>query len=87
MLGAVRADPAERCDTQTWLVWAIISGTGVGIYCVLIPFGMLWAARRFKDSDSMEERERVALLVSSYRPSCWYMETVDLIRKLLMTGK
>ena len=86
MLHAVRADPAVYCDTEEWLIWAIISSVGVAAYCLVTPLMMLWAAWRLKGSNDMEARERVALLVSSYRPSCWYMEAVDLIRKLLMTG-
>jgi len=82
----LRADPVIHCWDGEWTVFAATAGAASIIYCLGLPALACWAARRYGQSSDQIVRRPVALLVRSYRSECWYMESIDLLRKFLLTG-
>ena len=60
---------------------------GVGGYALGIPLAFFWVARVHRGGKVSEaKRKRVDLLVSSYHPNLWFMESIEMIRKLILTS-
>ena len=45
---------------------------------------MLWLIYRLRESP--DGRARVGMLLASYTPECWYFESVEMLRKFLLTS-
>ena len=76
----LRADPVLSCDDDTWTAFAVVSAAAITIYCLGIPW-LAWLVVRRMRTD-----RRVDILVRSYQAECWWMESVDLLRKFVLTG-
>lgn len=79
-------DPAIECytDADGWIGWAVVAAVGIGAYCVGTPLAMLWLTYRHRESP--EGRARVGMLLASYTPACWFFESVEMLRKFLLTS-
>lgn len=60
-------------------------------YTLGLPTAFWFLARKYRSvesgsEESMRRRRRVSLLVNSYTEACWWYESADLARKLLLTG-
>ena len=79
-------DPAIECytDKDSWTGWATVAGVGIAVYCIGAPLSMLWLTYRHRESP--EGRARVGMLLVSYTPSCWFFESVEMLRKFLLTS-
>ena len=90
----LRSDSAIECYVGRWTAWSLAAALGVVVYGFGLPLAAYLAVRRYRVPSSEQYRQvgraatekRVALLLSSYRDECWYMEVVDLLRKLSLTG-
>eukprot|EP01043_Picozoa_sp_COSAG02_P016792 COSAG02_NODE_746_length_17729_cov_37.532501_3_plen_579_part_00 len=97
----LQADYAIRCweDTEWWL-FASISAMGLILVSFGVPTGMyIWMRRDWKDemhlvktgqkSGPMAYRDfgrKYDFVVGDFRPQAYYAESLDLVRKLFMTG-
>ena len=79
-------DPTIECytDADGWLGWALLAAVGIAVYCVGTPLAMLWLTYRHRESP--EGRARVGMLLASYTPTCWFFESVEMLRKFLLTS-
>ena len=81
----LRDDPFEACDEGNWPGWAAAAAVGVVIYGFGMPFAALTLCRLFRNG-SADSRERVALLVDSYKSHFWATEVYILAYKFVLTG-
>jgi hypothetical protein len=81
----LREDPVLVCSDGGWRVWEVLAGAGVLLYGIGLP-ALAWAAARRLAQGNVARRRLVQVLTRCYRDPCWYMESVDLLRKFLMTG-
>ena len=81
----LRSDPTLRCFDRQWFTWATIAASGAGVYCLGVPLLTFFASYRFHKGSKARQR-LVQILTRSYTDQCWYMESVDLLRKFLLTG-
>ena len=81
----LRFDPTLECYDEQWLVWALVAAIGAVVYCLGLPFAAWLVSRRLHFGDA-SARRLVYVLTRSYTESCWFMESVDLVRKFLLTG-
>ena len=80
----LRADPSETCYSPVWKAWLPFAICGLLLYALGLPV-LAWrvaASSRLNKS----RQSRVQLLLSSYQPRHWYFESLDLLRKLLLTS-
>ena len=78
----LRADPAMECYTSEWRFWAAVGGGGALLFCAGLPAIAYLIVRRLHVSNP----RLVHVLTLNYRKDCWYMESLDLLRKFLVTG-
>ena len=81
----LRSDPTLHCYDGQWFMWAPVAAIGAGVYCLGLPFAA-WLVSRRLHSGNASTRRLVYVLTRSYTESCWFMESVDLVRKFLLTG-
>ena len=81
----LRDDPVESCFEGVWSGWAVAASMGILAYGIGLPFAALTFSRRFRRGDA-RARERVALLVGSYRERFWATESLVLVYKFVLTG-
>ena len=64
----VRDDTVLMCYHGDWLFWAGVAGIGILVYCIGLPILAAVLSRKYHRSnqESLEEREKVILLVGSY---------------------
>lgn len=82
----VYADLTLRCYDGWWWQWLPLSVLSLLVYALGIPATFYCLAKHWHRSLEADNRVRVALLTRSYRPELWFWESVDLIRKLLLTA-
>ena len=89
----LRADPEVQCTGNgPWLGWVFVGCIGITVYCVGIPVAAFLAARQQGGYHSIvpdgaaTHRKRVALLLSSYHDAFWFFESLDLLRKFVLTS-
>ena len=81
----LRDDPAEACLEEAWTGWAAAAAIGVLVYGLGMPF-VAFTLSRLLRNQSGDARERIALLIDSYRPRFWATETYILAYKFVLTG-
>lgn len=81
----LRDDTSVRCYDRAWVGWASISTLSILVYCLGIPLAAFLLSRTYHDKHT-DARRRAQLLLSSYTTTAWWTESVDLIRKLLLTA-
>ena len=75
----LRDDPVEPCFEGTWIGWAIVSAAiGVLLYGFGLPLLGYALAWRHRDGEP-RERERISLLVDSYKSQFWACESLILM--------
>ena len=79
-------DTQEKFADGPWTLFALLGSTGVIIWVLGIPLLFYFVARRSRKFKSHLTRSRAEVLTFSYEPHAWWVETVDMIRKLLLTG-
>lgn len=78
-------DPSIECyATAHWRGWAAVACLGTLCYCVGAPLALLWLTYRHRNNP--RGRKRVGMLLVSYTPECWYFESVEMLRKLLLSS-
>ena len=77
-------DPSTPCYTPAWTLWALVATIGIFTYCIGAPLAFLLLTSRLRGSP--HGRARVGLLLVSYSPTCWYFESVEMFRRLLLTS-
>jgi hypothetical protein len=94
----LRADYSISCNTQKHVYYQIYSGIMILVYPIGIPVlyaVILWHQRALlnpKDTALVERRKRnyhlnkTRFLWEIYRPSVYYWECVECLRRLLLTG-
>ena len=81
----LRADVSIECYQGSWWAWGTAGIVEALVFCIGMPVGAFFAARRHRNSRG-RARQRVLLLINSYRYECWYWESIDLVRKWLLTS-
>ena len=81
----LRSDVTVVCYQGSWFAWATVAIFAGILYCIGVPLAAFAAARAYKDSRG-RQRQRVLLLLNPYIASFWWFESVDLIRKCLLTS-
>lgn len=83
----LREDPVEPCYEGQWFGWASAAGLGVLLYAIGLPLAAFLLAWSYHDDAPNEPtRERVTLLIDSYRPGYWACESLTLVYKFILTG-
>ena len=54
-------------------------------FCLGLPFA-IWSAARTSHEGSAAHRRLVHVLTWVYNDDCWYMESLDLLRKFALSG-
>ena len=76
--------------SPTWQAWSALSLVGVFLYSIGLPLLALLLTRRWRRTAEPSARRRMGrcldLLLSSYTEDCWWFESADLVRKLLLTS-
>ena len=81
----LRADPTLSCNGTNWLLWSAVAAGGILVYCLGVPFAV-WLVSRRLHQGSPAARRLVRVLTRTYTERCWFMESIDLLRKFLLTG-
>ena len=81
----LRVDPVLSCDDDEWKMGGLLAGLGAAVYCLGVPLFMMLFARHYIDGDD-KDRRVVQSFTSNYKRECWYFESIDLVRKFLLTG-
>ena len=81
----LRSDPTLQCYSSEWSKWAVLAACGAVAYCIGFPFAS-WRVSRQLHTGSSSSKRLVKMLTHSYTERCWYMESVDLMRKFILTG-
>ena len=84
-VAVLRDDPAEACFEGQWFWWAAFASAGILLHGLGLPLIAFVLASRCRDGES-DARERVSLLVDSYRTHFWACESLTLVYKLVLTG-
>ena len=82
----LRSDVRVSCGTASWRGLAGLSGVAVLVYCIGLPLIFLIAAYRCHMSDDLQARQKITLLVTSYRDGVWFWEGLELVRKFILTS-
>ena len=82
----LRSDVRVSCGTASWRGWAGLSSVAILIYCIGLPLAFLIAAYRCHMSDDLRARQKIALLLVSYRDGVWFWEGLELVRKFVLTS-
>ena len=67
----------------------MVAFAGILVYAIGFPLCSFLLVRHYKRADPRKRAaigRRISLLLISYVESCWWFESVDLLRKLLLTG-
>jgi len=77
-------DTSIGCYNQRWSLWALFAISGVVLFGLGLPL-VLWLIVRSAHAASQPARRRmVQVLTWVYEDSCWYLESVDLLRKFML---
>lgn len=82
-------DTRVRCYDEEWIAWAIVSIIFAILYALGLPAIIFWLTYRYHNSKPAERGalgRHISLLLNSYRDRCWWFETVDMLRKFLLTS-
>ena len=90
----LRADPSLDCSTEEWRRWRAVALIAVGVYSIGIPCAFFMVVRHFasmrntpsKAQKARQWRLRANLLLWSYKYSFWFVEGIDLVRKMLLAS-
>ena len=91
----LRADSNLLCDdSPTRATWRWVGIASVIVYCLGMPLFLLYVVRLYTkrrgrrqyESATRYWRQRVSLLIASYRHDYWWFESFDLIRKLILAS-
>jgi len=88
----LRDDAAQECFAGAWFAWAVVACGGIAGYCLGFPAAAYIITRshggyqEVSSTDKKPRGNRAALLLSSYVPDCSYYESLDLLRKLVLTS-
>ena len=80
----LRRDPLIKCYTASWVAWALLASLGIVVYCLGVPTAFLRLTAQHRKTP--QGRARVGILLNSYTPECWYFESIEMLRKLLLTS-
>ena len=72
------SDPTIICYDARWLAWSSVAAISVGVFCLGIPLGTYFQARRYHE-DPIRKR-RVHLLTGSYVRRMWWFGEASYIR-------
>jgi hypothetical protein len=81
------SDPVIECYTPEWTVCALLAVVGIVVYCIGAPLLFLLLTAKYRADPKV--RPRISLLLVSYGHSdgsVWFYESVDMLRKLLLTS-
>ena len=81
----LREDPMIECNTPQYTAFAVASILSAALYCLGVPLAAFAVTQRHHGS-SPARRRLVHVLTRSYTPACYYMESIDLLRKFVLTG-
>ena len=87
----LNSDTELECYTSQWSLFAFIAiAVGIVGYALGLPALSFVLPRQYRGYKDRSARawlgRRISLLLSSYTDECWWFESADLIRKLLLTG-
>ena len=80
--------PEGQCYASEWSSWVVYASFGVAI-CLGLPILALYLSARhilFGAHGDIDGRERITLLVSSYKDKYWYAESLLLVHRFVFTG-
>ena len=88
------ADMSIDCDEAEHATYVVYANSMIILFVIGIPLTchyLLWKHRDLiqRPVEERSEDERIkfmAFLFESYVPECWWMETVEMCRRILMTG-
>lgn len=86
----LQADLSVSCQTKAYGVAVVYAAAMAALYTIGIPCWYLFVLNRHRDllSDPTIDREdhpdikHLSFLFSNYRPEAWFMEVVELVRKV-----
>ena len=78
-------DTSLVCGEGDWTSSALVALVAIGLFCFGLPFAF-WSIARTGHSGSAAHRRLVHTLTWIYNDDCWFMESVDLMRKFFLTG-
>ena len=81
--------PEGQCYTPAWNSWVGFAGFGLAVFCLGLPLAALYLSARYQFFGvygDVQGRERVTLLVSSYKERYWYAESLSLLHRFVFTG-
>ena len=75
---------------RTGGAWAFLASLGLCFYSIGLPLFAFLLTLYHRRTSNMQKRAwlriRIELLLASYNEENWYFESIDLLRKLLLTG-
>jgi hypothetical protein len=83
------ADYQISCNTVGHVVYIAIATIGVMVYPIGVPLGTVFLLVKNRHDMKVENspgRLRYAFLVSDFKPQYYYWETVEMVRKVILTG-
>lgn len=86
----LNSDTRLKCYANGWGSWAFLASLGLCFYSIGLPLFAFLLTLYHRRTSNMQKRAwlriRIELLLASYNEENWYFESIDLLRKLLLTG-
>ena len=88
----LRADYSLTCDTSRYAAFRAYAAVMVCVYPIGVPATFAWLLRRYRRDLRKPEREGMAHLEplsdlwAAYKPSRYYYEIVECVRRIMLTG-
>ena len=85
----LEADLKTICYDQRWRNYLALAIPAIVFYCCGIPFFFYWIVRRYKKKKKMDDeniKRIIGWMHRPLRPGCEYFMSVELLRKLILTG-
>jgi hypothetical protein len=79
-------DTSVPCFDAQWWSYAYVAIGGMAFFCLGMPFIIWLVVRSGHTASSPVTRRIFHALTWIYHEDCWYAESVDLLRKFMLTG-
>ena len=84
-LNLLADDTSVECFDTAWWQWASIAFVGIAAFCLGLPLAT-WMVARTGHHGTPVRRRLAHVLTWLYDDDYWFMESIDLLRKFLLTG-